>query len=174
MEGVGSRLGRASSRYGPAPVFSGPVRKWKKQWVSYQNNNSQTKNGNGNNNHTLLLCRWTPLPSTYSDMPEEPPKRKLRYTPIVVLEERKKGAAKKVDNEAKTIKMNQSTASATSKSDDIFEKPIIDDASTEETKGESHSNKSQLDLDLCLKGHDDDHDLESENNEVELGRESSG
>ncbi|KAF2285711.1 hypothetical protein GH714_007322 [Hevea brasiliensis] len=36
MEGVGSRLGRASSRYGPsatAAVFNGPVRKWRKKWV---------------------------------------------------------------------------------------------------------------------------------------------
>uniref|UniRef100_A0A2P2LEC7 Uncharacterized protein MANES_05G109900 n=1 Tax=Rhizophora mucronata TaxID=61149 RepID=A0A2P2LEC7_RHIMU len=41
MEGVGSRLGRASSRYGPpaaAAVFSGPVRKWKKKWVHVSSN----------------------------------------------------------------------------------------------------------------------------------------
>ncbi|KAI4371168.1 hypothetical protein MLD38_019434 [Melastoma candidum] len=33
MEGVGARLGRSSTRYGPATVFTGPVRKWKKKWV---------------------------------------------------------------------------------------------------------------------------------------------
>ncbi|KAF2530928.1 hypothetical protein F2Q70_00032891 [Brassica cretica] len=34
MEGVGGRLGRSSTRYGgPATVFTGPVRKWKKKWV---------------------------------------------------------------------------------------------------------------------------------------------
>uniref|UniRef100_A0A1D1ZAJ3 Protein CONTINUOUS VASCULAR RING 1 n=1 Tax=Anthurium amnicola TaxID=1678845 RepID=A0A1D1ZAJ3_9ARAE len=33
MEGVGARLGRSSTRYGPVTVFSGPVRRWKKRWV---------------------------------------------------------------------------------------------------------------------------------------------
>uniref|UniRef100_A0A5B6ZJ62 Uncharacterized protein n=1 Tax=Davidia involucrata TaxID=16924 RepID=A0A5B6ZJ62_DAVIN len=80
MEGVGSRLGRASSRYGPATVFTGPVRKWKKQWVhvsssssnvSYQN--TSQSNGNGNNNaSTLLLCRWTPISPTYTGDPDKP------------------------------------------------------------------------------------------------------
>lgn len=90
MEGVGSRLGRASSRYGQAPVFSGPVRKWKKQWVqvssppsssssSYSRSNNN-KNSN-NNSPSLLLCRWTPIPS--GDVkPEETPRRKFRYTPV--------------------------------------------------------------------------------------------
>lgn len=109
MEGVGSRLGRASSRYGPAAaVFNGPVRKWKKKWVhvssastvSYQNPQSQS---NGHNNNAaanggsrLLLCRWTPVPPTTpaaaadaresvygsGDAPDEPPRRKFRYTPV--------------------------------------------------------------------------------------------
>ncbi|CAN0915839.1 hypothetical protein LINGRAHAP2_LOCUS29342 [Linum grandiflorum] len=87
MEGVGSRIGRASSRYGPsatANVFNGPVRKWRKKWVyvpppptANQSSNSQsnghrhgggrsnnmsatTSNGN-DNGCRLLLCRWTPL-----------------------------------------------------------------------------------------------------------------
>ncbi|KAA8523634.1 hypothetical protein F0562_010057 [Nyssa sinensis] len=104
MEGVGSRLGRASARYGPATVFTGPVRKWKKQWVhvsssssnaSYQN--TSQANGNGNSNgSTLLLCRWTPISQTNNGNPDynsgkpEPPRRKFRYTPIVVLEEAEK------------------------------------------------------------------------------------
>lgn len=108
MEGVGSRLGRASSRYGPATaVFNGPVRKWKKKWVhvsssstiSYQNPQSQT---NGHNTTTtnggsrLLLCRWTPISPTTTataadagdsvygsgDTPDEPPPRKFRYIPV--------------------------------------------------------------------------------------------
>ena len=33
MEGVGARLGRTSARYGPATTFTGPVRKWRKEWV---------------------------------------------------------------------------------------------------------------------------------------------
>ncbi|KAF9672145.1 hypothetical protein SADUNF_Sadunf11G0010200 [Salix dunnii] len=84
MEGVGARLGRSSTRYGPATVFSGPVRKWKKRWVhvtppssssNHINNHSHHHNGtsngtaaannsnssNGNNGSHLLLYKWTPL-----------------------------------------------------------------------------------------------------------------
>uniref|UniRef100_A0A6P3YQP1 uncharacterized protein LOC107403624 n=1 Tax=Ziziphus jujuba TaxID=326968 RepID=A0A6P3YQP1_ZIZJJ len=80
MDGAGSRLGRASSRYGPATtVFNGPVRKWKKKWVhvyssstvSYQNphsqsngQNSTTTSSSNNGGSHLLLCRWTPIPPT--------------------------------------------------------------------------------------------------------------
>ena len=99
MEGVGPRLGRASSRYGPSTGFSGPVRKWKKQWVhvspssssnfSYRNNTYSSRSrshNNGNNKASaLLLCRWTPIsPSASADRnsTEEPPTRKFRYTPV--------------------------------------------------------------------------------------------
>ncbi|TXG69691.1 hypothetical protein EZV62_004626 [Acer yangbiense] len=80
MEGVGARLGRSSTRYGPATVFSGPVRKWKKRWIhvspSNNNNNHSNQNhhhhhnnnnvvngstANGNNGSHLLLYKWTPL-----------------------------------------------------------------------------------------------------------------
>ncbi|KAF3451800.1 hypothetical protein FNV43_RR07896 [Rhamnella rubrinervis] len=83
MEGVGARLGRSSTRYGPATVFNGPVRKWKKKWVhvaspstsstssagaaSNANHShhpqSHTHNGtaNGTNGAHLLLYKWTPI-----------------------------------------------------------------------------------------------------------------
>ncbi|GAV65192.1 hypothetical protein CFOL_v3_08707 [Cephalotus follicularis] len=79
MEGVGARLGRSSTRYGPATVFNGPVRKWKKRWVhvspSNNNNNNHHNNHNslnhhnningtptnGNNGSHVLLYKWTPL-----------------------------------------------------------------------------------------------------------------
>ncbi|KAK3218900.1 hypothetical protein Dsin_012870 [Dipteronia sinensis] len=79
MEGVGARLGRSSTRYGPTTVFSGPVRKWKKRWIhvspSNNNNNHSNQNhhhhnnnnvvngstANGNNGSHLLLYKWTPL-----------------------------------------------------------------------------------------------------------------
>lgn len=81
MEGVGARLGRSSTRYGPATVFTGPVRKWKKKWVhvapstssagsNHNNSHSHqihshntTTNGttNGNNASHLLLYKWTPI-----------------------------------------------------------------------------------------------------------------
>ncbi|GLU15640.1 hypothetical protein SLE2022_321130 [Rubroshorea leprosula] len=75
MEGVGARLGRSSTRYGPATVFTGPVRRWKKKWVhvSPSNNSSGSSNHsqnhqsgingttNGNNGSHLVLYKWTPL-----------------------------------------------------------------------------------------------------------------
>ncbi|XVF75245.1 hypothetical protein PTKIN_Ptkin13bG0172100 [Pterospermum kingtungense] len=81
MEGVGARLGRSSTRYGPATVFTGPVRKWKKKWVQVSpsnNGSSSNNNNNSNNNHSqnhhatngtsngnngshLVLFKWTPI-----------------------------------------------------------------------------------------------------------------
>lgn len=70
MEGVGARLGRSSTRYsGPATVFTGPVRKWKKKWVPVPPNNNNGNNSthsaaganNNNNSSHLLLYKWTPL-----------------------------------------------------------------------------------------------------------------
>ncbi|PIN21338.1 hypothetical protein CDL12_05974 [Handroanthus impetiginosus] len=69
MEGVGARLGRSSTRYAPATVFTGPVRKWKKKWVhvtpSTSNNHHHTAangtvNGSNGSSH-LLLYKWTPI-----------------------------------------------------------------------------------------------------------------
>ncbi|KAE9452733.1 hypothetical protein C3L33_15353, partial [Rhododendron williamsianum] len=75
MEGVGARLGRSSTRYGPtSTVFNGPVRKWKKKWVSppssNNNNNASSNhhhshqsstNNNSNGSSHLLLYKWTPI-----------------------------------------------------------------------------------------------------------------
>ncbi|XP_059662442.1 uncharacterized protein LOC132308393 [Cornus florida] len=190
MEGVSSRLGRASARYGSTTVFSGPVRKWKKQWVqvsssstlSYQN--SSQSNGTGNAS-ALLLCRWTPISPPHtadSGEHEEPPRRKFRYTPIVVLEEQKKEAAKKVDDEAKTSKTDQPTMRPVSKVDDSYESPNIDNPILEENRAPNgnglalqHPDKSHLDLSLCLKNPEKNkEDSDSENNEAQLGRVGSG
>ncbi|XP_019171799.1 PREDICTED: uncharacterized protein LOC109167249 [Ipomoea nil] len=72
MEGVGARFGRSSSRYGPATVFTGPVRKWKRKWVhvsppssgnsNHQSHQAATNVGaNGSNGSYLLLLKWTPI-----------------------------------------------------------------------------------------------------------------
>ncbi|XP_010529470.1 PREDICTED: uncharacterized protein LOC104806327 [Tarenaya hassleriana] len=74
MEGVGARLGRSSTRYGPATVFTGPVRKWKKKWVHVSPSNKKDSSSatapvavNGgsaadeSNGSHLLLYKWTPL-----------------------------------------------------------------------------------------------------------------
>lgn len=79
MEGVGARLGRSSTRYGPTTVFTGPVRKWKKKWVhvspsTKKDNNSSSgsaaaaasvvnggSNSDNSNGSHLLLYKWAPL-----------------------------------------------------------------------------------------------------------------
>lgn len=87
MEGVGARLGRSSTRYGPATVFTGPVRKWKKKWVNVppsttpSNNHSHSQRQTNPNNVTtngtatptttnashVLLYKWTPLTQTLNN-----------------------------------------------------------------------------------------------------------
>lgn len=73
MEGVGARLGRSSTRYGPTTIFTGPVRKWKKRWVHASSSNSsnlhhQTANGNANGSSHLLFYKWTAItPSQNKD-----------------------------------------------------------------------------------------------------------
>lgn len=172
MEGVGSRLGRASSRYGPAAtVFTGPVRKWKKKWVhvsqstlTYQNSQSQSNGHNStttnNGGSRLLLCRWTPLSSSPaatavadSGSAEEPPRRKFRYTPIAVIEEQKKAAVKKAEDEADTSETDQST------------KPNSNEVLKEETQD---SNINNLDLGLCLTGHSSNLDSVGQNIETQM------
>ncbi|KAI3829410.1 hypothetical protein L1987_03534 [Smallanthus sonchifolius] len=84
MEGVGARLGRSSTRYGPATVFTGPVRKWKKQWVqvsppnaavsnnnhhhqaSINSNGNSSSNGSNDNASHLMLYKWTPISQSQS------------------------------------------------------------------------------------------------------------
>ncbi|KAL2322719.1 hypothetical protein Fmac_027098 [Flemingia macrophylla] len=86
MEAVGSRLSRASSRYGAPAVFSGPVRKWKKKWVHVTP--SSLPNHSHSNNPTsssrLLLRRWTPTTAddAAATVADDPPRRKFRYTPV--------------------------------------------------------------------------------------------
>ncbi|KAL8144242.1 hypothetical protein V2J09_017274 [Rumex salicifolius] len=119
MEGAGSRLGRASSRYGQQPpsssaaTFSGRVRRWEKKWVHvsslqrsrpsitrHQKSNSTSKpTEHVKSDPGVLLCKWTPLSEPRSsaaaeleDRPLSPPRRKMRYTPIAVLEEKKREA----------------------------------------------------------------------------------
>lgn len=111
MEGVGARLGRSSTRYGPATVFTGPVRKWKKKWIhvtssSSSSSHSRSHNGasNGNNGSNLLLYKWTPISQSQNQTngngvsvvknnddangkdetpSDEPPRRKFKYIPVI-------------------------------------------------------------------------------------------
>ncbi|CAL9063103.1 unnamed protein product [Musa banksii] len=114
MESVAARLGRSSTRYGPAAVFSGPVRRWNKKWVPLSSPDHHRRRNNGANPH-LLLYRWTPVSSaadggattatpskdSATPPPEEPPRKKFRYIPISAVEEKKKEASPKSNEETK-------------------------------------------------------------------------
>ncbi|KAF5730523.1 hypothetical protein HS088_TW19G00114 [Tripterygium wilfordii] len=189
MEGVGSRLGRASSRSGSAAtasVFSGPVRKWKKRWVNVspspavvshsQSNGHHRSNGNGSNNVSsshLVLCRWTPLPLATAATDdaatageEEPPKRRFRYTPVSVIEGQKMRSAKNDEDESKTREISQVKNSPTSKGNELN----ADNALKKEAKD---SEISHLDLGLCLKGHVGGSDF-GQSKDTQLKSASSG
>ncbi|XP_073157790.1 uncharacterized protein [Henckelia pumila] len=184
MEGVGARLGRSSTRYGPTTVFTGPVRKWKKKWVPIAPSNSshhnsaaaaagnRTANGSNVSPH-LLLYQWTPItPSQNKDngntannngnvdsknsnkdevvAVEDPPKKKFKYIPIIVLEEQKNESSEQADDETKPFETD--AVEATSKSDEYNEKPDINDVPIDENQNTSVErqdlNESTLDLSL--------------------------
>ncbi|KAK9077584.1 hypothetical protein SSX86_005921 [Deinandra increscens subsp. villosa] len=182
MEGVGSRTGRPSSRYGSAPVFTGPVRRWQKQWVhvsssssslTYNDSKSSTSKGSSNNNNlsAIRIRRWTPVPSAQSGgdseaVAKERPKRKLRYAPIVVLEGKKKEAENSDVDVKEASKPDQSPAQETSENDDNKKKSVdnvLAENSQESPKNEEVSkdlNNQPMDLDTGDGDNDDeDRDL---------------
>ncbi|CAG7887294.1 unnamed protein product [Brassica rapa] len=188
MEGVGARLGRSSTRYGhggPATVFTGPVRKWKKKWVhvspSSKKHSSSSVASDGSH---LLFFKWAPLsqggsgnedgksesnspseePVTETTAAEEPPRRRFKYVPIAVLEEQKKEATE-IDEEDK-VEVEEDDASAVEpREKKIEEKPDMNDVPMEDNQEEEKVvrqdlNESTTDLGLNLNANDAD----SENN----------
>ncbi|KAL7619218.1 uncharacterized protein LOC111884501 [Lactuca sativa] len=197
MEGVGARLGRSSTRYGPTTVFTGPVRKWKKKWVNVtppnapaatasgnsqhhhhqtsisSNGNSSSNSSNDNGAH-ILLYKWTPIKQSQNpaadndsnvdakddgaaeDVDEEPPRRKIKYIPIALLEEQKKESPEEhIDESVETDPIL--------KDDDVNEKPDINDMPTEENQETEATNIERQDLNestLDLNAGDGDEDLE--------------
>jgi len=108
MEGVGARLGRTSARYGPATTFTGPVRKWRKEWVPVAaaavNANASANggtasstgmgSGGGSRGNNLLLFKWTPVNGTNGggggdgeqQQAAETATRRRRYVPVRILD----------------------------------------------------------------------------------------
>ncbi|XP_014518019.1 uncharacterized protein LOC106775409 [Vigna radiata var. radiata] len=169
MEAVGSRLSRASSRYGASTVFTGPVRKWKKKWVhvtpsSSVSNTTATTNNNGhshansNSSSRLLLRRWTPTTADdAAGVSDEPPRRKFRYTPIAVLEEQKRMMVVKKENEPATGS-DQSAVKQTNITHEKQGKFNMNEI-LEETKD---SNIVKLDHGLDLQSNNDETSLNSD------------
>ncbi|KAG6536409.1 uncharacterized protein LOC122025392 [Zingiber officinale] len=174
MEGVGARLGRSSTRYGPATVFSGPVRKWKKRWITVATpNNTSAAKANGNAARSrLLLYKWAPVSSTPADgaaQPEEHPPRNFRYVPISVLEEQKQEDAEKLHETYEPSNVDLSSQINRNVSSDL--KPGMNDilmgesmaASDMDQNSADDNNLANLDLNLGLKGIDNERETKSRN-----------
>ncbi|KAL1562510.1 B-cell CLL/lymphoma 7 protein family member B-like [Salvia divinorum] len=162
MEGVGARFGRSSTRFsGPATVFTGPVRKWKKKWVyvpppnsSHHHHTASNGNANGSNGSShLQFYKWTPIASSQSKdgsnndsnggdngnaepkdgdvAVEKPPKRRFKYIPIVVLEEQKVESSEQMEDENKSSEDTSDAIEATSRGD---EKPDMNDVPMDENQ----------------------------------------
>ncbi|KAF8410794.1 hypothetical protein HHK36_003331 [Tetracentron sinense] len=182
MEGVGARLGRSSSRYGPTAAFSGPVRKWKKKLVhaSPYTAANHLYQSNGNNVSHLLLYKWTPVSQSSNNdgntnsskddsfssaaAPDEMARRKFRYVPVVVVEEQKKEATEKVIDEAEASNNDPTAAGPMSVSDGFDGKPDINNVPMEESQASDNGrfppcnfSGRNLDLSLGLKAHDSNH-----------------
>ncbi|XP_042402193.1 uncharacterized protein LOC121992106 [Zingiber officinale] len=180
MEGVGARLGRSSTRYGPATVFSGPVRKWKKRWITLAapNNSAAARvNGNAARSH-LLLYKWAPVSSTPADstaQPEEPPPRKFRYVPISVLEDQKQEDAEKLDetNEpsdadpSSQINQNVSSNAKPDMNDSVMGESVA--VSDTEQNSADDNNLANLDLNLGLKATYNERETKSRNSGSDEG-----
>ncbi|KAI3708605.1 hypothetical protein L2E82_37891 [Cichorium intybus] len=175
MEGIGSRTGRPSSRYGSAPVFTGPVRRWQKQWVhvssssssiSYNHSNNNSNSNNNNNVSTVRIRRWTPVPSAQSggdpeSEAEEKPKRKLRYAPIVVVEKKKEIEKTDVVDVKEANKTHQSVTQGTSETETDNEKNFEDVFATKSqvTEKSEATTKDLNNEPMDLEDEDEDRDL---------------
>lgn len=108
----GTRMGsRSSTRHGPASVFSGPVRRWKKTWAPISSSNPSPVASR------VLLYKWLPLtPGTKDENVEEPTTRPIRYLPLSVVLAQRKDAARRAAEEAEAaaqaILLSQQTLEA--------------------------------------------------------------
>lgn len=161
--------GHSSSSSTPA-TFRGPVRRWEKKWVHVSSSQSSTlakprklflSNGSKSPNSPLLLCKWTPLshPPSSDDGNSNSgqlPRRKFRYTPITVFEE-KKLTVKGVADEDKPGEADESEERAAS--EDIYGSLDINDDLMVASQGISdgdliYTRRSQLNLNLENKNKD--------------------
>lgn len=180
-----SRPLRSSSRFyfnnngngngnGNVNHFTGPVRRWEKKWVHVSSSLPSTlkrrkqSNGPKPDKSSLLLCKWTPL-SAADKTSGELPRRKFRYTPIAVMEDEKKLAAKRVVDDDKSGEMHQRAKrlAIAMDSDDIYGMLDInhDQIGEHQEAGKciltQYSQRSHMDVRLFSENHNkDSHSLQ--------------
>eukprot|EP01018_Ginkgo_biloba_P005955 Gb_18599 [translate_table: standard] len=158
--GGGTRMGsRSSTRYGPASVFSGPVRKWRKRWTPIPSSSPSPSPS-----PSPRLYKWMPITKDDDDPPAT---RRLRYLPVSVIEEQRKEAARKAAEEAQTTEAAMPAIEDSNK----FEDPMAitkanedvrtdveefhDHASNSGVAGTQELNRANLELSLCFKAESD-------------------
>ncbi|KAH7439219.1 hypothetical protein KP509_04G050800 [Ceratopteris richardii] len=112
----GTRMGsRSSTRHGPAAVFSGPVRRWKKAWAPVSSSSSSAASTSSSSSR-VLLYKWVPLtpPGGKDEAPEEPAPPTVRYMPVSIVLAQRKEASKTAAEETET---------AAEKDEDEWEQP---------------------------------------------------
>lgn len=113
MEGAGgtTRMGsRSSTRHGPASVFQGKVRRWRKSWTQVA---SPSPSASGSR---ILLYKWLPLapPSNANGgkevtTEETTPPKALRFLPVAVVQaQRKEEEERKAAVEAEALNQEES------------------------------------------------------------------
>ncbi|KAL5231066.1 hypothetical protein ABZP36_029842 [Zizania latifolia] len=197
MEGVGARLGRTSARYGPATTFTGPVRKWRKEWVpvaaavasaaaaaaaAAASSATGTGSGGGSRGNNLVLFKWTPLngsnggsngggdgeqPAAAGAAEEEKATRRRWYVPVSVVEEERQESAKSDDENKANDGDPSSAETVPSNGKTNINDTPMDESQASDEARDSGKNGGATDLNLNLGLKDPDGD----NEEVDTGEE---
>ncbi|KAJ1268337.1 hypothetical protein BS78_07G127100 [Paspalum vaginatum] len=170
MEGVGARLGRTSARYGPATTFTGPVRKWRKEWVpvaaaagaAASANGSAassmgTGSGGGSRGNNLLLFKWIPVNGANGgggdgeqQQATKTTTRRRRYMPVSVVEEQRLESAKSDDENKANDGDPSSNDEPSNGKTDINDTPMDESQASDEDARDFGKNGGGTDLNLNL------------------------
>jgi len=135
---------RSSTRYGPAAVFTGPVRKWRKRWIPIPSSSSASAapSSSSSQSSKLSLYRWTSLTNgagggkdDAADDPSPPPPRRIRYVPVSVIEEQRKEVAGKADEEGHgtetAVPLNEDSKNVDTSMAEAVEPALVDGEATQ-------------------------------------------
>ncbi|XP_051187117.1 uncharacterized protein [Lolium perenne] len=162
MEGVGARLGRSSARYGPATTFTGPVRKWRKEWVPIAaatgsaTSTAASSTGAGSRGNNLVLFKWTPLNGANGrgggdeelTAPAEMATRRRRYVPVSVAEDQRQESAKSDDENKANDGEPSSTETEQSNGKTNIDDTFMDESQASDEVRDSGDNVGGTDLNL--------------------------
>ncbi|CAM0911336.1 unnamed protein product [Alopecurus aequalis] len=179
MEGVGARLGRSSARYGPATTFTGPVRKWRKEWIPIAAATATatpaavSSTGTGSRGNNLVLFKWTPLNGTNGrvgvdeelTVPAEMATRRRRYVPVSVVEDQRQESAKSDDENKANDGEPSSAETEQSNGKTNIDDTLMDESQVSDEVRDSGNNVGGTDLNLNFGPKDPNGDDESDTSE---------